>query len=452
MNSRLAIALGFIGTILAGAFLLMLPVASPAHIWRAPGDALFTACSAVCITGLSVIDVGADLSRFGQGVLLALVQMGCVGIMTVGTFFLVIVGRRLSLQNEFSISDAYGAKGIRGFRGLVVWVVLSMLTMEALGTVALWTLFTRDGGTWAARFADSAAWYRAYFYAVMSFCNAGFSLDPGSLAVFQSQPLVLVTMGALVVLGGIGFLVVYNLCTIKFWRRGLAARGRLSLHSRVVLVATAAFIAFMTLFVLLLEYRGVLEPYDWDEKIAIAFFQGVTPRTCGFTVVPTEELTPAVRFMSEVLMFIGAAPGSAGGGVKVTTFLVFLCTLAAIWRGRRDICIFKRTVPEHVVRESTLIFFFYAGSIVLAMTTLLVTESGVEGLTFERLLFESVSAVTTTGLSCGNTTQLLSAWGRAVIMVCMFFGRLGALTVVMLAAGREDACLIRYPKEELVVG
>lgn len=452
MKTRLAIVFGFIGAILAGALLLMLPVASPSHTWGNPADMLFTACSAVCITGLTVLETGEAFSVFGQSVLLVLVQLGCVGIMTAGTFFLVIVGQRLSLQNEFSLSNAYGARGLKGFRSLVVWVVVSMLVIEAIGTTVLWMIFTHGGGEWAQRLADHASWYRAYFYSVMAFCNAGFSINPGSLAVFQSSPAVLFTMGVLTIVGGIGFLVIYNLCTIKFWRRGIQARGKLSLHTKVVLSVTAFFVISAWIFFFALEYTGALAPYDLCEKLGISFFQAVTPRTCGFTVIPMEEAHPAVRFVSEVMMFIGAAPGSAGGGIKVTTFIVFACTLAAIWRGSRDIYVFKRTVPEVAVRESTLIFFFYAGLIVFAMTFLLITESGREGLTFERLLFESVSAVTTTGLSCGDTTRLLSGWGRAIVMLCMLFGRLGAVSVVMLTAGKEAPLKIRYPKEDLVVG
>lgn len=442
MKTRLLIVLGYLGTILLGAALLVLPVSSAAHTWMKPGDALFTACSAVCITGLSVIDVGAELSRFGHSVLLVLVQMGCLGTMTVGTFFLVVIGRRLSLANEFSITNAYGVKGVRGWRGLVLWVVLSMSVIELAGMCVLHAA------------VPGQSWFRCYFYAVMAFCNAGFSLDPGSLAVFQRYPLALLTMGGLLTLGGLGFLVLYNLCTIQFWRRNLVARGRLSFHARVVLLGSLVLVALALVCVFAAEWNGALEPYSLPEKLGVGVFQALTPRTCGFTVVPVHELSPVTRFISAVLMFIGAAPGGAGGGIKVTTCAVFVLSILAICRGRDAVTLFRRTVPETVAREAIVIVTVLALLVVLGMTVLLVSENrGGEAVPFESLLFETISAVSTTGLSCGTTTEALSPVGRAVIMVCMFCGRLGALAVVFLIGGRETApSRIRFPKEELVVG
>lgn len=452
MKPRHLVVIGFIGAILLGAFLLMLPVSSASNTWMRPMDAIFTACSAVCITGLTVIDVGTDLSLFGQCVMLALVQLGCVGLMTLGTFFLVLMGRRLSLSSEFSLADAYGTSGIRGLRGLIVWVVFSMLVLESLGTLALHELFEADAEMNAVAVPDGTLWFRAYFYSVMAFCNAGFSLDPGSLAVFRAQPLVLLVMSLLVIAGGFGFLVVYNLCTFRFWRRNLVKRGRISLHTRVVLTVSAAFLVGMFAVVLLLEWNRTLEPFPWAEKLAIGFFQAVTPRTCGFTVVPVHEMHAATRFLSEVLMFIGAAPGGAGGGIKVTTFTVFAITLVAICRGRSETVLFKRTVPEAIVREAIVIVTVFATLVTLGMTMLLVSEGGNESLTFEKLLFETVSAVSTTGLSLDVTTSSLSTAGRIVLMLCMFSGRLGALAVVLLIGGQESRPTIRYPREELVVG
>ena len=448
MKCKWLIVFGFLGAILLGAVLFMLPISSPTHTWMRPGDALFTACSAVCITGLTVVDVGRDLSCFGQAVLLCLVQLGCAGIMTCATFFLVVVGRRISLASEFTLMNAYGVSGVRGFRSLVVWVVAAMFVIEVLGTLLLWFQFTLDQPIQAA-LLNGRAWYRAYFFAVMAFCNAGFSLDPGSIAGFQNQPFVIVTMGVLVILGGVGFLVIYNLCTVKFWRRNLMKRGRLTLHARVVLQWTFLFSLLMFVLFYLLEWKGALTDYAPSSRPAIAFFQALTPRTCGFTVVPVEDLHPAMRFLSEVMMFIGAAPGGAGGGIKITTFAVFLTTLLAICRGNRDTVMFRRAVPEAVVRESIVIVIVFGALVTCAMTVLLVSE---EGLSSVYLLFETVSAVSTTGLSCADTTVSLSAVGRAVIMVCMFCGRLGAIAIVMLIGGQDERITIRYAKEELVVG
>ena len=434
MKAKYAIPLGFIGVILAGAGLFCLPVAGGLGFL----DALFTSCSAVCITGLTVIDPGVSLTTFGRIVLLTLVEIGCTGIMTFGTFILVVAGQRLSLAQEFSLSNAYGVKGVKGFRGLVLWVVLSMLAIEALGAWAL-----------NAELHDP---FRACYYSVMAFCNAGFTMDPGGLEYFAHRPLFLVEMGLLIVIGGLGFMVIYNFCTIKFWRRSLIKQGRLSLHTRVVVWATLAFVAGAYVIFLVSEYGRSLVDFPWREKLAITFLQAVTPRTSGFSVVPLEALHPFTRFFSEILMFIGAAPGSAGGGIKITTFVVFLCTVHSYCRRRREVVLSKRTIPPETIREALIITFTFFFSIALTTAALLVTEHGGPAYDFEKLLFEAVSAVTTTGLAFSDTTVLLSQPGRLVVMIAMFVGRLGALTVVLMIAGDDAPETVRYPKEDVLVG
>ncbi len=434
MKAKYAIPLGFIGVILVGAGLFSLPVSGGLGFM----DALFTACSAVCITGLSVVDPGASLTTFGQVVLMLLVQIGCTGIMTFGTFILVIAGQRLSLDQEFSITNAYGVKGVKGFRGLVMWVVFSMLAIEGIGALAL--------------NAELHSPYRAWFYSVMAFCNAGFTIDQGGLASFADRPPVLLMMGTLVILGGIGFMATYNVCTIKFWRRSLIRQGRLSLHTRIVIWSTAAFVAAAFLLFMAVESGGVLAGMPWGERLSVAFFQAVTPRTSGFSVVPIEAMHPVTRFFSEMLMFIGAAPGSAAGGIKVTTFVVFLFTVHSYCHRRREVVISKRTIPPEVIREAFIITFVFLFLIALTAASLLVTEQGRVGCDFERILFESVSAVTTTGLSFGGTTASLSMAGRFVIMLAMFAGRLGALTIVLMISGDDEPEAIRYPKEDVLVG
>ena len=434
MKAKFAIPLGFIGVILAGAGLLSLPASGSLGFL----DALFTSCSAVCITGLTVIDPGVSLTRFGQGVLLGLVEIGCVGIMTFGTFILVVAGQRLSLAQEFSLSNAYGVKGVKGFRGLVMWVVLSMLAIEGLGAWAL-----------NAELHDP---YKAWFYSVMAFCNAGFTIDPGGLTAFAGQPLFIVEMGVLVILGGLGFMVIYNFCTIKFWRRSLIKQGRLSLHTRVVMWTTLAFVLAAFVVIMACEFTKSLADFPWPNKLAVAFFQAVTPRTSGFTVVPLELMHPVTRFFSEILMFIGAAPGSAGGGIKITTFVVFLFTVHSYCHRRREVVISKRTIPPETIREALIITFTFFFCIALTTAALLVTEYGSRGYDFEKLLFEAVSAVTTTGLAFTDTTAALSLPGRFVVMFAMFIGRLGALTVVLMIAGDDAPETVRYPKEDVLVG
>lgn len=435
------IVLGFLGVILLGALLLLLPCSSANHTWMKPADAIFTACSAVCITGLTVIDIGTDLSRFGHCVLLFLVQLGCAGIMTIATFFLSIAGTRISYAGEFQIKNDFGTRSVNGWRDLVKWVVISMVVITLLGMVALHYCF------------PGQSWFNSYFYSVMAFCNAGFSLDSSSLGNFHDCPLGLglLTMGFLVVLGGLGFVVIFNIFTIQFWRRNLIKRGKIKLHSKVVLSYTIFLLLLMFAVVLALEWNRALANYPISEKFSIAAFEAVSPRTCGFTVVPLETCHPATRFIMELMMFVGAGPGGAGGGIKVTTFAVFAVMLVTICRRRRDVTLFKATLPNNVVRESIVIVMVFSVLVSLAMTVLLISDGNTAS--FENLFFETISAVSTTGLSIGDTTSSLSQVGRCVLMLSMLCGRLGALAVVMLIGGDDVAPVsVKYPVDGLMVG
>ena len=437
MKSHTSIALGFLALILVGAIVLSSPWARAAGTWGDFQTALFTACSAVAVTGLSVVDVAQEFSREGQMALLVLVQVGCLGLMTCGTFFLVAIGRRLSLSHEFTLMNAYGVAEIRGLRSLIVWMVGSMVVIESICAAFLY---------WRGQ-----AVYPAVFYSMMSFCNAGFSLSPQSLGQFIDDPAIILLLATESILGGIGFLVIYNLCTFKFLRRPSGGKGRLSLHAAVVLRLTAFLLLVTFLFFLLAEWNGVLKGMPLLKKLYVTFYQSVTPRTCGFAVVATETLQPVTRLFYEALMFIGGAPGSAAGGIKVTTFAVLIYTVRAMCRGETETVISRHVVPTDIVRESIVIVMAMLFSMLVFTGLLLITETE-SGLSVDRLFFEVVSAVSTTGLSVGDTTPRLSSAGRIVLMFAMFFGRLGALTVVMMIGDRESQRHIRYPQGELVVG
>ena len=437
MGRRSSIAFGFLALIALGAVVLASPWARMAGTWGNWSDAAFTACSAVCVTGLSVVDIGREYSLAGQIALIVLVEVGALGLMALGTFLLVAIGRRLSFASEFSLMNAYGVAEIRGVKGLLLWVIGSMAIIEAIGAGLLYY-----------RFRD---WYLSIFYSVMSFCNAGFSLYPDSLARFAHDPLVLMTLAAETILGGIGFLVIYNLCTFKFLRRKSGARGRLSLHSFIVLRFSLYLIGAAFAVILVSEWNGVLKPFDGLQKLWVALYQAVTPRSCGFTVVPLEALRLPTIEIYEWMMFIGGAPGSVASGIKVTTFAVIIYTILAMCRGEQETVISRRVISYDVVRESIVIVV----AMLLLAALVYGVLVGVEPRTAEsdwRLFFESLSAITTTGLSIGDTTARLTPVGRIVIMVGMFLGRLGALTVVLMIDSRESKRHIRYPSEELVVG
>jgi len=423
--------------IVVGAIVLSSPLARAAGTWGPWSDALFTACSAVCVTGLSVVDIGAEYSRAGQVVLLVLVEIGALGLMALGTFLLVAVGRRLSFASEFSLMNAYGVAEIRGVRGLMLWIVGSTLVIEAAGTGLLYL-----------RFGD---WYQSVFFSVMSFCNAGFSPYADSLARFSGDPVVLVTLALETILGGLGFLVIYNLCTFKFLRRKSGARGRLSLHSSVVLRFSLYLLTLAFLLFLAFEWNGVLKDLPVADRLWVAFYQAVTPRSCGFTLVPLERLGAPTIELYRWLMIIGGAPGSVAAGIKVTTFAVLIYTILAMCRGELETVISRRVVATDVVRESLVIIVALMALANIVLWVLSVTERA-SGISPMRLWFETISAITTTGLSIGDTTSRLSTVGRFGIMTAMFFGRIGALAVVLMIGSRESKRHIRYPSEEIVVG
>ena len=436
MRTRSSFALGFLALIAVGAILLSCPFSRADGVAADYGAAIFTACSAVCVTGLSVVDIAAEYSTTGQVILMVLVELGCLGLMTCGTFFLVAIGRRLSLAREFSLMNAYGVAQIQGLRGLICWIVGAMVVIESVFAIALYPHF--------------GSWYESIFYSIMSFCNAGFGLKADSLASFpRSWPVVV--MGVETILGGIGFLVIYNLCTFKFLHRMSGARGRLSLHTRVVLRFTFYLLLLTFLAFLAIEWDLTLKGMELGDKLIVGFYQAVTPRTCGFSVIPTESLHPLTRLVYEFLMFVGGAPGSAAAGMKVTTLAVIIYTATAMCRGEAETVIDRRTIPMEIVREALVILMALVMFSVIVTGALFVTESG-RGLTSDALFFEAVSAVTTTGLAVGDTTASLSHAGRVVIMVAMFIGRLGALTVVLMIGDRESKRHVRFPAEEIVVG
>jgi len=437
LKNRFSIAIGFLALIAAGAVFLASPFAREAGVWGAPLDAAFTACSAVCVTGLTVVDIAKEYSLAGEIGILVLVEIGCLGLMTCGTFFLIAIGRRLSLSREFSLMNAYGVAQVKGLKGLICWVVGSMLVIEGIGAFLYW-LSLHDA-------------YLAVFYSIMSFCNAGFSILPGSLAAFADKPGLIALSAALTITGGIGFLVIYNICTFKFLRRPSGGRGRVSLHTETVLRFTFMLLAIMFAVFLVAEWNRALAGFPVWKKIATGFYQAVTPRTCGFSLVATESLHPFTRLAYEIMMFIGGGPGSAAAGMKVTTFAVLVYTITAMCRGENETIISRRVVPMEIVRESIVIMMALVSFAALVTGALFITEaSGPIG--SDALFFEAVSAITTTGLSMGNTTASLSTAGRIVVMVAMFAGRLGALTVVMMIGDRETVRHVRFPSEELVVG
>ncbi|HNX34144.1 MAG TPA: potassium transporter TrkG [Kiritimatiellia bacterium] len=451
LSPQWLMSLGFAFAILTGAFLLTLPIASADNRIMSPVTAFFTATSATCVTGLSVIDIGTELTLFGQLVVLALIQLGGLGITTFGTFLLVLLGRRLSVRNESVLMSSYGTEETSNLRSLLHWTIGFTFLFEGVGAVLLWSRYLVHApdlhlppGHWAPA-------YYAVFHSISAFCNAGFSLHRDNLIPFQTDPFYLGVIDLLIIFGGLGFLVLHNLITTKFWRRNLMTRGRVSLHSKIALSATLLLIAAGALVFLCAEWNNTLKDLPLLDKFTCSIFHSVTPRTAGFNAVDMGQIKESTRLVTNLLMLVGGSPGSAAGGVKTTTMVVLIMTVFAMCKGRGETVICSRTVPADVVREAHVIFLLALAFIATAFAVLLWTEAPLKPDDASQLLFETVSASATVGLSI-NHTPMLSTAGRLVIIVCMYIGRLGPLTVALLIGAREEGRRIRYPQEEIVVG
>lgn len=448
---RWMLAAAFAAAIFVGALLLMLPAAQAGGGPRLSFlDALFTATSATCVTGLTVVDTATRFTLFGQVVILGLIQLGGLGIMTFGTFLLVLAGSRPSVRSESVLLTALGAGdgAAPSLRPLLLRTVFLTFVIEGCGATLL---------TWRhllAGLSPARAAFLGVFHAVSAFCNAGFALFPGgaSLTAVSGDRVYLLTVAALIAIGGLGFLVLHNLGRFRFWRRSRKARGRITIHTHMVLAATLVLTLGGWLALLALEWHASLEGLDAADKWLAAFFQSVAARTAGFNSVPLTRLSEPGRLLTMGLMFVGGAPGSTAGGVKTTTMVVLALTVVAMLRGRRETLYRRRAIPEAVVREAIVIFllslFFVTGAFGALLLTATPNAGGANSLP---LLFETVSAFGTVGLSLGMTPALSRA-GRAIIIAAMFVGRLGPLTLALVVGRPAAGGRVRYPEEEVVVG
>lgn len=445
------IVMSFGIAILLGALLLMLPAASKDGESIGFVDALFTSTSATCVTGLIVLDTGSHFSRFGQVVIISLVQAGGLGIMTMSTSFLLLLGRRLSFREHVVVQNAIAKGKIGSLRVLVKYVILFTFTFEFIGAVVLYLRLKE-----VADLTPYQAFYHGAFHSISAFCNAGFSLYSDSLFGFRKDGVILLTMTGLIIAGGLGFVVLYNLISFRFWRRSRPARGKLSLQTRVVLITSAVLTALMGLCFLGLEWDRTLEGFSFADKMLNTFFHAVTPRTAGFNTLPVSAMSNPVLFVTMIMMFIGASPGSTGGGIKTCTLAVLIATSRAIVGGRGEVRLMKRALSNKVVKEAICVALFAMAVVLVVGTLLLITEKELVIYTAEKghlmkLLFETVSAFGTVGLSTGVTPSL-TTWGRLLISLTMFTGRLGPLTLALIIARKGTRALVHYPEEDVMIG
>lgn len=429
---------GYALTIGTGALLLMLPAATVPGKSTSWLEALFTATSAVCVTGLVVVDTGTHYSLFGQLVVLGLIQVGGLGFMTMSTLLALIWGRKINLRERLLIKESLNAISLEGVVRLTRYVLLFTLAIEATGALLL-------ASRWVPQLGWKKGLYYGVFHSVAAFCNAGFDLmgpvsGPfSSLTAYREDLVVNLVVASLIVLGGLGFAVLADIYRHRRF-------SRLSVHSKLVLIVSLFLIAGGGILFFLLERNGVLQGLDGKGKILASLFQVVTPRTAGFNTVDLAQLQEATRFLLVVLMFIGASPGSTGGGIKTTTFATLVLMVWSIITGRQ-MAAFGRRLPLEAALKSIAIALLAVALVICITFVLTLTERA----DFLTLLFEAVSAFGTVGLTMG-ITPFLSTAGKLLIIFTMFAGRVGPLTVALAVWQQEMPLQYRFPEEKIIVG
>ncbi|MBO2942947.1 Trk family potassium uptake protein [Paenibacillus sp. F411] len=435
------LALGFSAIILTGTFLLELPMATADGTRTSLADAFFTAVSATSVTGLVVVDTGTHWSTFGQIVLLLLFQLGGLGFMTSATWIAMMLNRRISFRERMILQEAMGQYQIQGIVDLIRKVLVYAFTIEGIGALLLTLRFWRD-----MHFDE--ALYLGIFQSVSIFNNAGFDLLGSIHGPFAGFPvygtdiyLNLVNM-ALIFLGGIGFIVMFDVMEYPKCRK-------LSLHSKVVLSVTGFLILLGALSLFLLEYSNdaTIGNMTWGEKWMAAFFQSITARSGGISTIDIGSMQQSSQFFLIILMFIGAAPGSTGGGIKVTTFAVLIGAVISMIQGKRDVVLFKKRIPEAMVYRSLTVTII--ALIVLVSSAMFL--SATEDQQFLVIFFEAVSAFGTVGLSMGMTPEL-SEVGKVFVALLMFLGRLGPLTLAYALTRKKHKDLYRHPEGRIIIG
>lgn len=433
------LAVGFAVVILIGGVLLSLPIASKSGVPLPFLDALFTATSATCVTGLIVVDTLTQFNLFGQLVILSLIQIGGLGFMTVATFIIIFTGRKIGLRERLVIQEALNVNSMEGVIRLARNIVLITVGIEMFFAAIL-----------AFRFATIMPVHRAIYYGIFhsisAFCNAGFDLfgDFKSLTDFVADPTVNLVIMILIILGGLGFTVLVDL-----WK---APRPeKLSLHSKLVLTMTAALLLVGAIGYYLLEMHNpkTLGSLGWGGKIFASFFASTTARTAGYATIDYGSMSDASLLWSVVLMFIGASPGSTGGGIKTVTTIVILMYVFSVITGKDSTVAFKKRIDPKTIYKSFVVAVISTILLMSVTFVLTLTEAPVS---FIRLLFEATSAFGTVGLST-NLTPTLSPVGKFIILLLMFIGRVGPVTLALaLTIRAQEKALIKYPEEKLFVG
>ena len=435
LSSLQLIIAGFLCVILVGTILLMFPVSTKAGIRTSFSDALFTSTSAVCVTGLVITDTASYWSAFGQAVILVLIQIGGLSIVLVTAFFATIAGRKISLLQRSMLQDSISAHQIGGVVKMTSFIFKAALIIEACGILIMLPSFCKEYGT-------SGIWM-SVFHSVSAFCNAGFDIMGtktgtfSSLTSFSGNIGIVIPVCLMIISGGIGFFTWKDIVTYKLRLK------KYHMQSKVILVTTAILILLPTLFLFFNDFSGVAV----KERLCLSLFQAVTPRTAGFNTADLTALTSISRIMIIILMLIGGSPGSTAGGIKTTTLAVLFKNSIAVFQKRKSAQFFGRRITDDTIKTAATLLMLY---LFLTFTGAFIISS-IELLPVESCLFETASAIGTVGLSLG-ITPMLGPISRFILLVLMFFGRVGGLTLLFAAVSSKEADVSRRPVEKITVG
>lgn len=432
------LAIGFAVVIFIGAVLLSLPISSADGKGTAFIDSLFTSTSAVCVTGLVTLDTGTHWNYFGKTVILLLIEIGGLGFMSFAALIALILGRKITLSERLVMQEAINSSNLQGIVKMVKYILGFTFSVQFMGALLLSTQFIPIYGL-------GKGIYYSIFHSISAFCNAGFDLIGNftSLTSFSENSVVILTIAALIIIGGLGFSVwteIYNYKDIN----------KLSLHTKIVLITTAALLSVGWILMMLLEINNpdTLGTMSFKGKLINSLFASVTPRTAGFNSISTSDMTMPGRFLTTILMFIGGSSGSTAGGIKTTTFSIIVLSIIAAIKGKDDTEVFQKRIAGDLVRKSFVITALASTLIVVVTMLLSVSETGVS---FEYIFYEVTSAFGTVGLSLGLTTELTSI-GKLILIFTMYSGRLGPLTVALAFTKVKRNSQIRYPEDKILVG
>ncbi|MDO4418814.1 MAG: TrkH family potassium uptake protein [Ruminococcus sp.] len=433
------ITIGFALLIFLGAFVLMLPISSRSGDWTPFTNALFTSTSATCVTGLIVYDTFTHWSLFGQITIITLIQIGGLGFMTIITMFSFLLKRRIGLRERRLLMESSGSLELKGVIRMIRKILYGTFITEAVGAVLLSIRFVPKMGLLKGI-------YNAVFHSVSAFCNAGFDLmgryEPfSSLTLFYDDVLVNLTVCALIIVGGVGFIVWNDIFNLRQNIR------RYTLHSKIVLITTGVLLLIGTVLFYIFERDGVLSDMPEHKRWLVSFFQSVTPRTAGFNTADLASISHSTVIIFCLLMFIGGSPGSTAGGVKTTTFAVLVLSAFASARRNNSITVFKKRLEEKTARQASAVVVTY----ILVLCVAIMIMCALEPFSMTAIVFEAVSAMGTVGVTMGITPEL-SVASKYVVILLMYAGRIGGLTLMLTLAEKRKQVAVKRPSEQVLIG